>query len=117
MGPHDVLPPSSSGPGRRPLKAVTAVQIRSGVRHTMTHRSTGASWLAPRPGGSSPLVPNVHLLRNLRFTSAMPSVHGRCLASLLHAHPTPEHSAGETSCAFAQTGVPSRPPPHSPSSP
>ena len=58
-------PPSSSGPGRCPFKAVTAVRIRSGVRVPPARaarkaRSCGAVWSARRPvkaeaAGSNPV--------------------------------------------------------------
>ncbi len=64
---HLTLPPSSSGPGRRPLTALTAVQIRSGVHTELlpATRSSGTRWREAgrdrsarlplrRPGRSAP---------------------------------------------------------------
>jgi hypothetical protein len=55
-----VEPPSSSGLGRRPFKAVTRVRIPLGVRKFQGSRSRGAVWSARRPvkpeaAGSNPV--------------------------------------------------------------
>ncbi len=83
-GPHHVLPPSSSGPGRRPLKAVTAVQIRSGVLRSLVcppRRGFRVSAFGEGGGGGRASPNGILRPRHHRGGHLAPAVEvGACLA-------------------------------------
>jgi hypothetical protein len=77
-GRASVAPPSSSGLGRRPLKAVTAVQIRSGVRFPQViHREVRSR--RGRPSSSEPAAVALRLGEPLgRVAREDPSAKATC---------------------------------------
>ena len=99
LGPSGskLMPPSSSGPGRRSLKAVTAVRIRSGVHRGEGPRGNGGLLPPGPPSSSGPGRRSLKAVTAVRIRSGVPPkaspVPVRPFSFLGHGPQGPRHGA------------------------